>query len=122
MGYESRIYVVEKSLLSPDDDGKRFAEVLAMFNACKFPGLPEVFNQKTDCYIFADDGNTRIVKDRYGDELTEAPLSDVIKFLENEVQRGETYRRIKPLLALLKGFDMEQWDNLVCLHCRSLRL
>lgn len=45
-----------------------------------------------------------------------ALLSDVIKFLEDEVQRGETYRRIKPLLTLLKGFDMEQWDNLVCLH------
>ena len=116
MGYEIRIYVVEKSSLSPDDDGKRFAEVLAMFNACNFPGLPGVFKVKTDCFIFADDGNTRIVKDRYGDELTEAPLSDVIKFLENEVQRGETYRRIKPLLGLLKSFDMEQWDNLVCLH------
>lgn len=116
MGYESRIYVVEKSRLSPDDDGKRFAEVLAMFNACKFSGLPDVFKRKTDCFIYADDDDTRIIEDQYGNELTEAPLADVIKFLENEVQRGENYRRIKPLLSLLKGFDMEQWDNLVCLH------
>ena len=115
MGYESRIYVVEKSGFF-SDDGKRWAEIISMFNACKFPRLLEVFKKNTDCFIYADDGNTRIVEDRYGDKLTEAPLSDVIKFLENEVQRGETYRRIKPLLALLKGFDMEQWDNLVCLH------
>lgn len=116
MGYESKIYVVEKSTLSLDGDGKCWGEVVAMFNACKFPGLLEVFKQKTDCYIYSDDGNTPILEDDYGDELTEAPLSDVIKFLEEELQRGETYRRIKPLLALLKGFDMEQWDNLVCLH------
>lgn len=116
MGYESKIYVVEKSRLSPDDDGKRWGDVIAMFDVCKFPGLPELFKSKTDCYIYSDDGNTRITEDRYGDELTEAPISDVIKFLENEVQRGENYRRIKPLLSLLKGFDMEQCDNLVCLH------
>ena len=116
MGYESIIYVVKKSSFSPDESGKRFASVIAMFNACKFYGLPEVFKMKTDCYIYADDGNTSITKDRYGDELTEAPLADVIKFLENELQCGETYRRIKPLLALLKGFDMEQLENLVCLH------
>lgn len=39
MGFESRIYVVEKSRLSPDEDGKRLANVVAMFNACNFPGL-----------------------------------------------------------------------------------
>lgn len=116
MGYESRIYVARKSKLSLDGDGKCWGEVVAMFNACKFPGLPEVFKRKTDCFIYADDDDTRIIEDQYGNELTEAPLADVVKFLEDEVQRGETYRRIKPLLGLLKSFDMEQWDNLVCLH------
>ena len=87
MGYESKIYVVEKSHLSPDEDGKRFAEVVAMFNACKFPGLSELFKSKTDYYIYSDDGNTRITKDRYGDELTETPLSDVINFLEEEPKK-----------------------------------
>ena len=116
MGYKSKIYVVEKSRLYLGGNGKRWAEVVAVFNACKFPKLPGVFKAKTDCYIYASDGNTRIFEDDYGDELTEAPLSDVIKFLEEEVQRGETYRRIKPLLGLLKGFDENQWEKLVCLH------
>lgn len=116
MGYESRIYVVEKTTLPPDFHGKRYARLIAMFNACVYPGLREVFRENTDCYVFSDGGNTEIIEDCYGKELTEAALSDVIKFLENEVQRGETYRRIKPLLGLLKSFDESQWKNLVCLH------
>ena len=116
MRYESKIYVVRKSKFSLDDDGKCWGEVVAMFNACKFPGLPEVFKQKTDCFIYADDGNTSITKDEYGKPLTEAPLSDVINFLENEIKEGETYRRINPLLGLLKSFDESQWRDLVCLH------
>lgn len=114
MGYESRIYVAYKEKIH--DEEKRYAGVVAMFNFGKFPGLREVFKAKTDCYIYADDGNTPILEDDCGDELTEASLSDVIKFLEDEVQRGETYRRIKPLLGLLKSFDESQWGNLVCLH------
>lgn len=116
MGYESRIYVVNKSKYPIVIDGRKYAETIASFDACVYPNLSSAFEKKTDCYIIADDGNTIVSKDKYGDELTEAPLSDVIRFLEDEVQRGETYRRIKPLLGLLKGFDMEQWDNLVCLH------
>ena len=30
MGYESKIYVVEKSRLAPDEDGKRWAEVVSV--------------------------------------------------------------------------------------------
>ena len=106
MVYKGKIY----------DEEKRYAGVVAMFNFGKFSGLREVFKAKTDCFIYADDDDTRIVEDHYGNELTEAPLFDVIKFLENEVQRGETYRRIKPLLGLLKSFDENEWDGLVCLH------
>ena len=114
MGCESRIYVVNK--YSVVIDGRQWGEVVAVYNACCFPGLIGVFSQKSDCFIIADDGNTEITEDRYGNELTEAPLSDVISFLENEIKEGKTYRRIKPLLGLLKSFDESQWRNLVCLH------
>lgn len=116
MGYESRIYVVSKSGLGLEY-GKTYASVIAVFNASKYAGLPDVFQKKTDCYIYADDGNTMILEDCYGEELKEAPLADVISFLEGELERGETYCRIKPLLALLKSFDPNVWGkNLVCLH------
>lgn len=116
MGCESRIYVVKKENFIDEWVGLRYAQKIACVNMSVFPCLSSVFKKQTDCYIYADDGDTAITKDKYGNPLTEAPLSDVIEFLEDEVQRGETYRRIKPLLALLKNFDMEQWRNLVCLH------
>lgn len=116
MGYESRIYVVSKSGLGLEY-GKTYASVIAVFNASKYAGLPDVFQKKTDCYIYADDGNSMILWDCYGDELKEAPIGDVIRFLESELERGETYSRIKPLLALLKAFDGSAWGKkLVCLH------
>ena len=116
MGYEHRIYIVEKSVFVSNETGKQFARVIAMFNFCKYPGMRNVFKNKTNCFIYADDEDTQILEDRYGDELTEAPLSDVIDFLENEIMMGADYRRIAPLLGLLKSFDESQWDNLVCLH------
>lgn len=115
MSCESKVYVVSKSVYPSEQDGKQYAEVIAIFYGCYFPNLRNLFSKKTDCYILSDE-NDIVTQDKYGDELTEAPISDVIKFLENEVQSGEPYRRIKPLLSLLKGFDMEQWGNLVCLH------
>lgn len=116
MSYEHRIYIIDKPSWNPDETGKKFAKVIASFNFCSYPNFQNVFKRKTDCYIYADHGDERIFEDFYGEELTESALSDVIKFLENEVQRGETYRRIKPLLGLLKSFDESQWKNLVCLH------
>lgn len=115
MSYDSRLYVVSKGEYPSEQDGKQYAEIIAIFNGCYFRELSNLFRKKTDCYILSDNDDI-VIADKYGDELTEAPLSDVIKFLEDEVQRGENYRRIKPLLGLLKGFDIDQWGNLVCLH------
>lgn len=115
MGYEHRIYIVEKSRFLYDNK-KRYGEVIASFDFCKYSGFEKVFKNVTDCFIYADDGNTKITEDRCGDELTEAPLNDVISFLENELKKGENYRRIKPLLGLLKGFNIEGWGDIVCLH------
>ena len=64
MGYESRIYVVDKSnYIEPD--GKRWAEVVATFEMCKYPPLADYLREckETDCYIFADDGNTKILEE-----------------------------------------------------------
>ena len=123
MGYESRIYVVDKHDFGTYDDGKNYAEILAMFDMCKCYPLSNVLRDKpkTDCYIYADDHNTRIVEDRYGEELTEATIKEVIDILENEVAKGEDYRRIFPLLSALKSIEELQndgkfGDNVVVLH------
>lgn len=121
MGYESKLFVVQKSYFR-EDPGKNYAEVIAMFHMCKFPFLANFMcsAKETNCYIYADDGNTRIEEDMYGKPLTEAPVNDVITVLERALNNGEDYRRIKPVLSFLKALQHQkeqgQWGDVVVLH------
>ena len=119
MGYESKIYIGEKSSIK-DDDGMTYIQIIAMFNMCKMGSLIDVFEKKTDCYFYADDGNTKVLKDEYGDALTEAEIEDFIYVLEEAVDSGENYRRIFPLLSTLQTIYEQQkdgrWKNIVLLH------
>lgn len=119
MGYESKIYIGEKSSIK-DDDGMTYVQIVAMFNMCKMGSLIDVFEKKTDCYFYADDGNTKVLKDKYGDALTEAEIEDFIYVLEEAVDSGEDYRRIFPLLSTLQTINEQQkdgrWKNIVLLH------
>ena len=116
MGYESKLFIVEKSELVLEEVGKRFAEVIAIYNASCFPAMADKLREaeKTDCCIY--DGDEMILKDKYGKELTEASIPFVIDILEEELNKGEDYRRIKPLMYMLKGFEMEKWRELAVLH------
>ena len=121
MGYESRIYVIEKTSYSwAEENGMKYARVLAMFDVSKFYELSDWFSNKpaTNHYIYADDGDTEIIEDRYGDTLKEASVKEVIDKLERMVENGEDYRRIFPLLAALKAFESHsnQWDDIAVLH------
>jgi hypothetical protein len=71
---------------------------------------------ETDMYIFAHDGNTMIVEDRYGKVMTECSVEELLEVIQEDINRGEDYRRIFPLYGLLKGFNTNQWDNLRVLH------
>lgn len=116
MGYESRLYVVNKHEKF-SSEYRCWGEVIAMFNLCKAYGVSDKMRKypETDCYIFADDGNTEIVEDKYDDVMKEIPIDDAIKIIE-EVSMNDNYRRYAPCLALLKSFDKSQWENLVVLH------
>lgn len=121
MGYESRIYIVEKRNCSwTKNNGMKYAEVLAMFDMSKFYELSDWFKNKpaTKHYIYADDGNTQIIEDCYGDALKEASVKEVINKLERIVENGEEYRRIFPLLATLKAFEVQGncWEDIAVLH------
>ena len=119
MGYESKIYIGEKSSIK-DNDGMTYVQIIAMFDMCKMGNLINVFDRKTDCYFYADDGNTKVLEDRYGDALTEAEIEDFIYVLEEAVDSGENYRRIFPLLSTLQTIYEQQkdgrWKNIVLLH------
>ena len=119
MGYESKLYVVEKATKFPNEE-KRYCQVIAMFDLCKFYPLSTIISNypATECYFYADDGDTKVLEDRYGDPFREMPIEDVIDILENELSNGDGYRRIYPALAALKALEHQehQWGELVVLH------
>lgn len=107
MGYESRLYIVKEC------KAISYAEVIARFDCSKMGygnGWRELFDNPFDCKMYAEDGNTLIEKDCYGEKLKTADFPTVIAWLENEIEK-ESYRRLKPLLGLLKGFDLSEWTD-----------
>lgn len=124
MSYESRIYIVKKTTLKddPKDGGRFFGMKIAEFNMRIFSFLSDKLREQpvANCYVFADDGSTKILKDKYGKPLTEATPGFVIALLEKYISDGGDYRRAFPLLAFLKSLEdhKQQWeaDEIVVLH------
>lgn len=117
MGYESKLYVVEKSSRVVDKDGMRYGQIIAMIDMCKLGSdFCRVLNEypATDCYIYID--GERTVEDKYGDPLVEMPLEDVIAIFEG-LSQEQDYRRFAPAIGLLGGFNPKDWGDLVVLHC-----
>ena len=118
MGYESRMFVVNKSdSLYENKDGKsrRWAEIIAIFNMSCLGDVGRKFRNypATDCYI--NNADDEVIADCYGDALKEIPLADAINII-TEAAANENYRRFVPFLGLLNGFDPSEWSNLVVLH------
>lgn len=109
MGYESKLYVIQKYDCVKQND-KIFAEVIAMFDLCKVNDIDFSKYPATDCYIYDVDGNTKITEDMYGEPLKELTISDAIIEIERAMTKGQ-YRRWNPILGLLKGFNEDEWDN-----------
>lgn len=114
MGYESKLIIVDISTL--EDNGLNWASKIAEIDLCK-AGIPsEFFREKAGCFIYADDGNTRIETDRCGDPLT--VCSDVPKFITwmKNQQKDEYYRRWPMAIALLESINEGDWANIKVLH------
>lgn len=113
MGYESKLYIVERS----EHDNFILGEVIATYDLCKmmFDGWRELFKTPIDFTIYADDGNTHITEDWYGDVLKYAPFEDVKEYIGNLMKKND-YRRLAPFYGLLNGFDESKWRQLVVVH------
>ena len=119
MGYESKLYVVDKMEYAIPEF-KPWGQVICMIDICKYPVVSDFMREHpdTDCYIYADDGNTEIIEDRYGEPLKECDVEELFEFVNTLVENGETYRRVFPLHAMLKSFveHKNEWQNLKVLH------
>ena len=72
---------------------------------------------KTNCYIYADDGDTEIIEDRYGEELTECTPAKLLEIIENEKQKDDFgYWRYGVILATLREVVKLKDERLYCLH------
>ena len=92
MGYESRLYVINKSTLTEDINGKKmyWAEVVATFNLCVAGTVIEMCEYpETDAYFY--DGNTLVTEDKYGEPLKEVPVKDAIEIISKAANKGTCY-------------------------------
>ena len=120
MGYESRIYIVEKTTSLNCDNGKYFALEIARFALGKVRYISNYLREKpvTNCYIYADDDNTQIVEDKYGSPLTECTPEDLITLINQSIANAHLDRLYYPLLVFLESIvkNPNYWPNVVCLH------
>ena len=113
MGYERRLYVIEKSDIWKDENGKCWSEVIATFNLCRvnidFRKYPA-----TESYFYTN--NEKVVEDCYGESLKELTIKQAISEIEEAMERDGEYRRWNPILGMLKGFKEREWKDLRVLH------
>lgn len=115
MGYESRIYVVNVSRWN--DGSPPYAEIIGTFNLCKMGygnGWRELFDKPIDYKIYVGP-NEETNKDLYGEIMKSGDYDKIVEWLETKGQKGE-YRRIAPLLGMLKGFNRSAWRALEIVH------
>ena len=120
MGYETKLIVVDKYTLKRSYLEKEWSEKIAEINMCKLdyrgPYRMALANfRETDCYYYADDGNTIIFKDKYGEPLKEITLPALIKILKKE---NQNYWRIPAAIQMLEGlqYNSHKLRNLRVLH------
>ena len=110
MGYEVRMYLVSGGHNGTAGEKRRWADDIVMVDLCKVDqklyhyirDLPD-----SECYIYADDGNTRITEDRYGRplkmEVNLEKLRDILTSLGK-------YRRYKLAKEAVKCV-MRDWES-----------
>lgn len=125
MGYEHRIYIVDKTNVKDPFEDKYYGNTLAIFNLGKFHEF-KIFTEPTDCYVYADDNNTKILKDEYNKPLLELSLAETSTLTKEFIKTFDfdlTSSRFIPFIPFIAALDsfIEQqragkYHNLVCLH------
>lgn len=123
MGYESRIIVVNVVEHPECQIGrtvymahKYVEEIASIKMSCMEQDFPMIFDKEID-YKISTPGceDKEANEDKYGRHIKSGNINKIIEWLEDKVKTDD-YRRLKPLLGLLKGFNAEQWNRLEVLH------
>ena len=118
MSYESRIFVVERNEIeNRDGTSYVYAEKIADVKMCSmYNGFKNIFDKEVDYELYIDSGEKSTSTDMYGEKMKYTDVQTVIDYLENLIDRGETYRRLPMLLGMLKGIDTSQWNDIQIVH------
>lgn len=120
MGYESRLFIIKRNCYDIGGDwisGQKLAEI-ELCNMCHnkdFKYFSEIFKTPIDFDLY-DTGNvindTREYDpedyrvDCYDKHCCYTSIDEVVKYMEELIEEGETYWRLKPAIATLKA-----WKN-----------
>lgn len=117
MGYESRVFVVNRSEIEEKNGiyvwGQKIADIKM---SSMYDGFTDLFDKKIDYELYIDNGDKATQTDKYGKTMTYTNCKTVIAYLENLIADGKNYRRLTMLLGLLKGIDETQWDDIQIVH------
>lgn len=119
MGYETKLIIGRKTNMEgyKNKDAK-FVIVVAEIDLCKsvFGGTYIDKEQDTEkVYIYASDGDTEIVEDRYGDRLFAVNPKKVLKMMQ-DANKPEKYRRYNAAIPLLKSLIKDfKNEDLTCI-------
>lgn len=121
MSYEHRFYVVRKNPYDFDTRlHKYFAEVLYVFNLGQVCELDDVFlrYKQTDCFIYEDNTEHKVLYDCYGEPILETSICDLIIELA-DIARHNTNLNVEVMLSALQTIASSRIINnreLACLH------
>jgi hypothetical protein len=108
MGYEQKLIIIRKFYMGVrHGEAEYYNQIIAYYDIAKLHREFDlsIFDKKLDggiCVPFVD-GDIIIKEDRYGKELKYCTIDKLIKEL-NKCEKISHYRRIPPLIAMLKEF------------------
>lgn len=117
MSYESRIFVVNRSVHKGINETYVYGEKIADVKMSRMlDSFTNLFNQKIDYKLYIDNCDESTQTDKYGEIMRYTDRQTVIDYLEELIESGDNYRRLTILLGLLKGINEEQWDDIQVVH------
>lgn len=119
MGFDLRIHIGELQPMRNEigsEDSPMWVHELARIELCK-PGSKEykqihtLIKKSPYCFFYADDGDTKVIKDKYDDRMRAIPAAKVLQILKKN--NDDNYCRYTMAIALLEVAVVSGFQNLV---------